>query len=98
MTVAEHVSLVEAFKPDAFEALCDSASSLSNKPKRIKKSVDRTLSFLDQTLALRAESQVNRWTVESLSLAGDGCELLGVMVVLSPYSSACYWEPFREAT
>ena len=59
MTVEEHVSLVEAFKPDTFEALCDSASSLTNKPKRIRKSVDRTLSFLDQTLALRVENQVN---------------------------------------
>ena len=59
MTVEEHVSLVEAFKPDAFEALCDSASSLTNKPKRIGKSVDRTLNFLDQTLALRAENQVS---------------------------------------
>ena len=59
MTVEEHVGLVEAFKPDTFEALCDSASSLTNKPKRIRKSVDRTLSFLDQTLALRVENQVN---------------------------------------
>ena len=58
MTVADHVRLVEAFKPDAFEVLCDSASSLDGKPKRIKKSVDRTLSFLDQTLTLRQDSQV----------------------------------------
>ena len=67
MTVEEHVSLVEAFKPDTFEALCDSASSFTNKPKRIRKSVDRTLSFLDQTLALRVENQVNRGSADGVS-------------------------------
>ena len=80
MTVEQHVNLVEAFKPDAFEALCDSASSLSNQPKRIKKSVDRTLSFLDQTLALRAESRVSEF-------GGVGSWVLPCRLVMNYHNS-----------
>ena len=50
------MSLVSAFKPDVFEPLCDTASSHDNKGKRIKKSVDRTLRFLDKTLEVMQDN------------------------------------------
>ena len=54
----DHLRLVEAFQPSAFECLCDSVPATGNKLKRIRKSVDRTLKFLDETLAARASSEV----------------------------------------
>ena len=54
----DHLRLVEAFRPSAFESLCDSVSSTGNKLKRMRKSVDRTLKFLDETLTARASSEV----------------------------------------
>lgn len=59
LTVSDHLSLVASFKPDIFEALCDTASSAENQTKRIKKSVDRTLSFLDKTLEMKASNHVS---------------------------------------
>ena len=56
--MADHLKVVEAFRPNVFEALCDSVASDGNKMKRMKKSVDRTLRFLDETLALRSASKV----------------------------------------
>lgn len=59
VTVRDHLKFVEAMQPNAFECLCDSVPSSGNKLKRIRKSVDRTLRFLDDTLAARASSEVD---------------------------------------
>ena len=58
MTVSDHLKLVEAFRPNVFECLCDSAPSAGCKLKRIRKSVDRSLKFLDETIAERENSEV----------------------------------------
>ena len=54
------MTLVESFQPDVFESLCDTASSLENQQKRIKKSVDRTLEYLDQSLEIKENSEVSK--------------------------------------
>ena len=56
----EHLKLVEAFRPNVFECLCDSASSVGCKLKRIRKSVDRSLKFLDDTISERETNQVQK--------------------------------------
>ena len=71
LTTANHLRLVESFRPNVFEPLCDTAPSAGNKLKRIKKSVDRTLSFLDETLAAREESKVSRPFYEELTTSGQ---------------------------
>lgn len=58
MTVSDHLSLVESFRPNVFECLCDSASSMGSKLKRIRKSVDRSLKFLDDTISERETNPV----------------------------------------
>ena len=58
--VSEYVDFVTACQPNVFECLCDSVSSETNKLKRIRKSVDRTLRFLDSTLLLKRGSLVSR--------------------------------------
>ena len=56
--MSDHLKVVEALRPTAFECLCDAAPSNSNSTKRITKSVNRTLSFLDQTLEAMKENVV----------------------------------------
>ena len=52
VTVGEHMAFVEALQPNIFEALCDSVTlAAGHKMKRIRKSVDRSLRFLDETIA-----------------------------------------------
>ncbi len=58
MTVTDHMELVSSFRPDIFEPLCDTASSVVNQTKRIKKSVDRTIAFLDETLEIKNNTKV----------------------------------------
>lgn len=55
--VADHIQLLKAFRPNLFECLYDYAPSTENKMKRIQKSVDRTLKFLDETVAAVQESK-----------------------------------------
>ncbi len=46
------MAFVEALQPNIFEALCDSVTlAAGHKMKRIRKSVDRSLRFLDETIA-----------------------------------------------
>ena len=61
---------VEVLQPDVFECLCDSSPSIGNKPKRVGKSVDRTLRFLDETVEARASNKVRR-SVTMLVLLTD---------------------------
>ena len=51
---------IEAFQPDVFESLCDTVSSVGHASKRIRKSVDRTLQFLDMSLQKREENEVRK--------------------------------------
>ena len=44
------MEVVDAFQPDWFQCLSDPAVGGTLPPKRIRKSVDRTLRFLDETL------------------------------------------------
>ena len=79
--MGDHLKLVEAFRPDAFECLCDSSPSVGNKPKRVRKSVDRTLRFLDETVEARAGRKVGT-SLLLLSLAARSslctCSLMDV--------------------
>ena len=58
VSVAGYMDFVRVSRPNVFESLCDSVSSHTNKLKRVRKSVDRTLRFLDEALALKQECQV----------------------------------------
>ena len=58
VTVSGYVEFVRASLPNVFEGLCDSVSSASNKLKRIRKSVDRTLRFLDEIVTFKQDCQV----------------------------------------
>ena len=62
LSITAHMDLVESFRPDVLQPLCDTASSLENQTKRIKKSVNRTLRFLDWTLEMKAHSEVSKVT------------------------------------
>lgn len=42
--------MLEVFQPDIAECLCDTVLASKQTEKRIRKSVDRTLIFLDQCL------------------------------------------------
>lgn len=64
--MADHLRLVETFRPNVFECLCDSASSAGSKLKRIRKSVDRSLKFLDETISERENNEVLLWSAFTL--------------------------------
>eukprot|EP00731_Ephydatia_muelleri_P037664 Em0531g8a len=66
VSVKDYASFVESLCPNVYESLCDSASSINNMQKRVRKSVDRTLSFLDEMLKLRNSSK----TLQECSLLG----------------------------
>lgn len=49
--VTQFMTVLEAFKPDIAECLCDTLPASNQTEKRIRKSVDRTLKFLDKCIA-----------------------------------------------
>ncbi|XP_014673970.1 PREDICTED: queuine tRNA-ribosyltransferase subunit QTRTD1-like [Priapulus caudatus] len=55
--IEAYISIVEAFQPDWFQALCDSDTGKESSLKRIRKSVDRTISFLDSCLKMQEASK-----------------------------------------
>ena len=56
---ADHyMDMIESFHPDWFQALCDSDTDHSSSKKRIKKSVDRTISYLDKCIERVDSSEV----------------------------------------
>lgn len=57
--VAQFNSRVLSFRPNVVECLCDTIPSKGQTPKRIKKSVDRTLKYLDEIIAFKEEDKVN---------------------------------------
>lgn len=50
--------MIEVFKPDIAECLCDTTPVSGQTEKRIRKSVDRTLKFLDKCIEEREHKKV----------------------------------------
>ena len=59
LDVNSFIQLQEAVQPDWYECLCDSDTNKDSSKKRIAKSVDRTLTYLDQVLERHSKSEVN---------------------------------------
>ncbi len=60
LTVSDYLAFVDKLQPNVFEALCDSVTSHSGlKRKRMRKSVERTIKFLDDTLACGSKVLIN---------------------------------------
>ena len=55
------ITVLEAFKPDIAQCLCDTTSASGQTEKRIRKSVDRTLKFLDKCIEEREHNKVGKW-------------------------------------
>eukprot|EP00118_Oscarella_pearsei_P013428 m.107191 g.107191 ORF g.107191 m.107191 type:complete len:361 (+) comp37287_c0_seq12:251-1333(+) len=51
LTASNYLDVVEAFQPDWFQGLCDTVCEPSVSLKRVCKSVDRTLRYLDEALS-----------------------------------------------
>lgn len=62
------ITVLEVFKPDIAQCLCDTTPASGQTEKRIRKSVDRTLKFLDKCI----EEREHKKTLAS-------CNLLGVI-------------------
>lgn len=60
MTVSKFMAIQEALQPDWFQCLSDGEASCAEATsiKRARKSVDRSLLFLDSCLRLQEESEV----------------------------------------
>lgn len=60
MTVSKFMAIQQALQPDWFQCLSDGETSSveANSIKRARKSVDRSLLFLDNCLRLQGESEV----------------------------------------
>ena len=52
------MKIQKSFKPDFYQTLCDSDTDLNSSNKRLKKSVDRTIEFLDKCLEEHKKSEV----------------------------------------
>lgn len=48
--VYQFITVLEVFQPDIAECLCDTVLASKQTEKRIRKSVDRTLMFLDHCI------------------------------------------------
>jgi hypothetical protein len=92
--VAGYMEFVKASRPDVFECLCDSVSSETNKLKRIRKSVDRTLHFLDETLSIKQDSRVI-FIISSLS-SSCGCRLWMGVGLWGPLWGEMCWRRERD--
>lgn len=47
LTIESYLALVETFKPDIYQGLCDADTNYDSAKRRIQKSVDRTESFMN---------------------------------------------------
>lgn len=67
MTVSKFMAIQEALQPDWFQCLSDGEASCAEATsiKRARKSVDRSLQFLDSCLRLQEESEVRPPTSRS---------------------------------
>ncbi|XP_019619109.1 PREDICTED: queuine tRNA-ribosyltransferase accessory subunit 2-like [Branchiostoma belcheri] len=69
LEVADFMAIQKAFCPDWYQCLCDGdTTSPDTSNKRLRKSVDRTLNFLDECLEIHQKSQELK-----------GSEILGVI-------------------
>ena len=57
MTVEQYMTIQESLKPDWYQALCDSDSDKDSSKKRLRKSVERTLNYLDECLERHNKSE-----------------------------------------
>ncbi|XP_062515982.1 queuine tRNA-ribosyltransferase accessory subunit 2-like [Corticium candelabrum] len=74
LTLESHMEVVDAFQPDWFQCLSDPAVGGTLPPKRIRKSVDRTLRFLDETLQhqeRQKQSAIPFGSIEGASLLSE---------------------------
>lgn len=55
------ITVLEVFKPDIVQCLCDTTPASGQTEKRIRKSVDRTLKFLDKFIEERGRNKVGKW-------------------------------------
>ena len=55
------ITVLEVFKPDIAQCLCDTTPASGQTEKRIRKSVDRTLKFLDKCIEEREHKKVGKW-------------------------------------
>lgn len=56
LTVQKFITLVEAFKPDIYQGLCDADTNWDSAKKRVQKSVDRTEGFMNYCYEQHAKS------------------------------------------
>lgn len=70
MTVSKFMAIQQALQPDWFQCLSDGEASCAEATslKRARKSVDRSLLFLDDCLRLQEESEVRLYISPLLSL------------------------------
>ena len=67
--VNQFKAVLESFKPNMAECLCDTIPASGQTEKRIRKSVDRTLKFLDQCIEEREKTKVGELSVFSFYVA-----------------------------
>ena len=66
MDAKRYMDIVESFQPDWFQALADSDTDRDSSKKRIRKSLDKTLDYLDDCVSRKDQSDViflNLWIV-----------------------------------
>lgn len=65
MTASKFMAIQQALQPDWFQCLSDGEASCSEETsiKRVRKSVDRSLVFLDNCLQLQEESEVRLYVL-----------------------------------
>jgi len=60
--VEKFMSIQEAFCPDFYQALCDSDTSITSSKGRLRKSVDRTIEYLDECIKIHNKCEKLRQT------------------------------------
>ncbi|KAM7355618.1 queuine tRNA-ribosyltransferase accessory subunit 2 [Cochliomyia hominivorax] len=58
LSVEKYVNLVETFKPDIYQGLCDADTNWDSAKKRIQKSTDRTETFMDACYEQHNNSEI----------------------------------------
>ena len=79
------MDFVSAAQPDVFEALCDTPPPGVSQPKRVGKSVDRTLTFLDEILAILQQSEQVRCVCVCVCVCMCVCACVCVLLLLFFY-------------
>ena len=83
------ITVLKVFKPDIVQCLCDTTPASGQTEKRIRKSVDRTLKFLDKYIEEREQNKVGKWqamlqfTVPFVSKEGSTSKVHGIYFVFA---------------